>query len=159
MLRNRVRVSRGVRVSPSPNPNPDPNQALRLARLNALAGACTALGLRFAGSCCEPACQLLMAQAKQLHAQRQATGTGAKAAQPTLETCTGTVAIALGMVMAGSGNLDCLRLFRVLRRRVDSEALQCSLVITPPAASTARRPPASTPTRTRARARTHGPRP
>ena len=114
-------MSRGVRVSPNPNPNPDPNQALRLARLNALAGACTALGLRFAGSCCEPACQLLMAQAKQLHAQRQATGTGAKAAQPTLETCTGTVAIALGMVMAGSGNLDCLRLFRVLRRRVDSE--------------------------------------
>ena len=110
-------------------------KALRLARLNALAGACTALGLRFAGSCCEPACQLLMAQAKQLHAQRQATGTGAKAAQPTLETCTGTVAIALGMVMAGSGNLDCLRLFRVLRRRVDSEALQCSLVITPSARS------------------------
>ena len=32
------------------------------------------------------------------------------------------MAIALGMVMAGSGNLDCLRLFRVLRRRVDSEA-------------------------------------
>ena len=32
------------------------------------------------------------------------------------------MAIALGMVMAGSGNLECLRLFRVLRRRVDSEA-------------------------------------
>ena len=31
------------------------------------------------------------------------------------------MAIALGMVMAGSGNLDCLRLLRVLRRRVDSE--------------------------------------
>ena len=96
-------------------------EALRLARLNALAGACAALGLRFAGSCCEPACELLMAQAKQLHAQRQATGAGAKAAQPTLETCVGTTAIALGMVMAGSGNLECLRLFRVLRRRVDSE--------------------------------------
>ena len=63
-------------------------------------------------------------QAKQLHAQRQATGAGAKAGQPTLETCVGTTAIALGMVMAGSGNLECLRLFRVLRRRVDSEVRQ-----------------------------------
>ena len=110
-------------------------EALRLARLNALAGACTSLGLRFAGSCSKPACELLVAQVKQLHAQRQAgaaggaaagaaagSGTAAtKAAQPTIEMCLGATALALAMVMAGSGDLECLRLLRVLRRRVDGD--------------------------------------
>jgi anaphase-promoting complex subunit 1 len=104
---------------------PEDEEAVRLARVNSLAGACVALGLRFAGSCCKPACDLLVAQVKELHALRQACGSSGsssrKAEQPTLEACLGAAAIAMAMVMAGSGNLDCFRLLRVLRRRVDAE--------------------------------------
>ena len=57
---------------------------------------------------------------KHLHALRQAA-TSAKAEQPTLEACLGTAALALSLVMAGSGNLRCLRLLRLLRRRVDAD--------------------------------------
>ena len=39
-------------------------EALRLARVNSIAGACLALGLRFAGSCCAPAMDLLFAQVR-----------------------------------------------------------------------------------------------
>ena len=42
--------------------------------------------------------------------------------RPTLEMCLGVTAIALGMVMAGTGDLDCLRTLRALRWRVDAEA-------------------------------------
>jgi len=41
--------------------------------------------------------------------------------RPILEMCLGTAAVALGMVMAGSGDLDSFRLLRQLRGRVDSE--------------------------------------
>jgi len=54
------------------------------------------------------------AQVKELHALRQACGSSGsssrKAEQPTLEACLGAAAIAMSMVMAGSGNLDCFRL-------------------------------------------------
>ena len=95
-------------------------EALRLARVNSIAGACLALGLRFAGSCSQQACDLLLAQITELHALRQSPAS-AKAELPTLETCLGTAALALSLVMAGSGNLKCLRIFRVLRRRVDAD--------------------------------------
>ena len=109
---------------PAPNASgpavPVDPEALRLARVNSIAGACLALGLRFAGSCCEPACDMLIEQVKELHALRQSPNSP-KAEQPTLETCLGTAALALSLVMAGSGNLKCLRLLRVLRRRVDND--------------------------------------
>ena len=95
-------------------------EALRLARVNSTAGACLALGLRFAGSCCAPAMDLLVAKVQELHALRQSP-TSPKAEQPTLETCLATAALSLSLVMAGSGHLQCLRLLRVLRRRVDGD--------------------------------------
>ena len=55
-----------------------------------------------------------------MHALRNATTTS-RAEQPTLEACVAAAAISLSLVMAGSGNLDCLRLLRVLRRRVDAD--------------------------------------
>ena len=98
-------------------------EAVRLANVNSAAGASVALGLRFAGSCCKPACEMLMEQVRELHSLRQACGgrNSRKAGKPTLEACLAATAIAMSMVMAGSGNLRCLRLLRVLRRRVDPE--------------------------------------
>ena len=41
--------------------------------------------------------------------------------RPTLEMCLATISIALGMVMAGTGDLDSLRLLRQLRLRIDED--------------------------------------
>lgn len=41
--------------------------------------------------------------------------------RPTLEMCLGVVSVALGVVMAGSGDLASLRLLRELRWRIDEE--------------------------------------
>ena len=101
------------------NVSSDP-ESIRLAKANSIAGACLALGLRFAGSCCAPACNLLYEQTRYLHSLRQLAASP-KAEQPTLEACLGTAALALSLVMAGSGNLRCLRLLRLLRRRVDAD--------------------------------------
>jgi anaphase-promoting complex subunit 1 len=38
-----------------------------------------------------------------------------------VELCTTSVALALGCVMAGTGDLDCLRIFRELRWKVDDQ--------------------------------------
>lgn len=106
-------------------------QALRLAKINATGGACLALGLRFAGSGCASACALLTRQLTALHGMRQgAAGAAAaanapvrKAEQPTVDTSLGAAAIALSLVMAGSGDLSSFRLLRVLRRRIDGEGI------------------------------------
>lgn len=99
-------------------------KTLLLARVNSQAGACLAIGLRFAGSCCKPAHELLLAQVKHFHGIRQGVGGrggATKSEQPTIETCLGAAAIALACVMAGSGNLGVLRMLRVLRRRADGD--------------------------------------
>lgn len=100
-------------------------QTVVLARMNSRAGACVALGLRYAGSCSKPAYELLMANVRRFHSLRQSLGTSTpdatKAEQPTIEACLGATAIALSCVMAGSGNLSCLRMLRVLRRRADND--------------------------------------
>ncbi|CAN0438388.1 unnamed protein product, partial [Laminaria digitata] len=41
--------------------------------------------------------------------------------RPVLEMCLSTSVTALGMIMAGTGDLECLRLMRELRSRVEGE--------------------------------------
>lgn len=112
-----------------------------------LAGACLALGLRFAGTGDPGARRLLTVQLRHFQLLRDhgvatasaaaevaaaaddvgevgyispwiGTPEAAKACAPapsTIETCTGAVAIALSLVMAGSGDVRTLRIFRELR--------------------------------------------
>lgn len=102
-------------------------QTLTLARANSRAGACLALGLRFAGSASAPTTELLLAQVRHFAAARTALAAAAAAASapatkaelPTAEACLGTAAVAVACVMAGTGDLRVLRLLRVLRRRAD----------------------------------------
>eukprot|EP00930_Biecheleria_cincta_P046160 TRINITY_DN31841_c0_g1_i1.p1 TRINITY_DN31841_c0_g1~~TRINITY_DN31841_c0_g1_i1.p1 ORF type:complete len:1337 (-),score=254.77 TRINITY_DN31841_c0_g1_i1:28-4038(-) len=91
------------------------------------AGACLAMGLRFAGTSNESAKQTLISR---LHlfrdARRSDAHPGYMASQPkpdmdldrnTLEMCQSVVALALGMVMAGTGDLAALRILRSLRKK------------------------------------------
>lgn len=41
--------------------------------------------------------------------------------RPILEMCLSTSVTALGMIMAGTGDLECLRIMRELRGRVEGE--------------------------------------
>jgi anaphase-promoting complex subunit 1 len=113
-------------------------QSVRQGHAFILAGACFALGLRYAST--EDKVAAASITKVLLHFQRlretypggggggggrEGGRDGVAMAQrperPILEMCLGTAAVALGMVMAGSGDLDSFRLLRQLRGRVDSE--------------------------------------
>eukprot|EP00438_Fugacium_kawagutii_P016925 Skav236415 [mRNA] locus=scaffold4540:48230:59570:- [translate_table: standard] len=84
-------------------------------KANLVAGACLALGLRFAGTSNEAARDLLITRLLSFRdAPRSDAHVALMASKPapddvdaiTLETCQSTVALALGMVMAGTGALS-----------------------------------------------------
>jgi anaphase-promoting complex subunit 1 len=103
-------------IKPSPNSDID-YEAMNQAYCNIVTGACFALGLKYAGSADEDAFQTL------LHFCHMFTNLTIKsiaelAGKPTVETCLNVLILSTAMVMAGTGNLDVMRLVRLLRRRV-----------------------------------------
>jgi len=103
------------------------HEALRQAHAYILAGGCFAIGLRYAGTSNASAHQLLLKYVKYFAAGCSTEPNGPKEwtqrDRPALETCLNTAALALGMVMAGTGDLEALKLLRAQRRRVDAEIM------------------------------------
>ncbi|CAH0400129.1 unnamed protein product [Chilo suppressalis] len=94
-------------------------EAMNQAYCNIIAGACFSVGLRFAGSGDEDAKDAV------LHYARLFLALGGKsvaelAGRSTLEACLCVCLLSAGMIMAGRGDLDVLRLCRRLRARVPS---------------------------------------
>jgi hypothetical protein len=94
------------------------------AHVAAVAGACTAIGMRYAGSSSAAAEQLLRHYVLQLLAAKRRMGVGVEAGvaggrgrldKGFLETAVCNVVVALSCVMAGSGHLPTLRLLQLLR--------------------------------------------
>jgi len=108
-------------------------QSVRQSHAFILAGACFALGLRFASTEDKSAAASIKAVLHHFRRLRETYPGGgrdggsdavAMAQRPErsiLEMCLGTAGVSLGLVMAGSGDLDSFRFLRQLRRRVDSE--------------------------------------
>jgi len=100
-------------------------------KVSLLAGACLAIGLRFAGTADPSAKRLLIEKLLYFRDTRRSTAHPAFMAslptpdmdldRSTLETCQSVTAVALGMVMAGTGDLASLRILRSLRKRADLE--------------------------------------
>ena len=90
-------------------------ETLRQAYVNITAGACFAIGLRYAGSANEDAFNCLMHYAKLF------LKGGAEIPRATLETSLNLVVLCIGMVFAGTGDLNALRFFRQLNARVGPE--------------------------------------
>ncbi|CAK1583078.1 unnamed protein product [Parnassius mnemosyne] len=91
-------------------------EAMNQAYCNIVAGACFALGLRFAGSGDEEARDaVLQTCARLLGARGRRLADLAGAA--TLETCLCVCLLAAGMIMSGRGDVAVLRLCRRLRAR------------------------------------------
>ncbi|XP_007551191.1 anaphase-promoting complex subunit 1 isoform X2 [Poecilia formosa] len=87
------------------------------------AGACMALGLRFAGSANSDAFDCLYDFAKTFMKMMSFAGTAAVGAMGyyNLQTCLSMILLAMSMVMAGTGNLKVLQLCRFFHKRTGGE--------------------------------------
>ncbi|XP_068728740.1 anaphase-promoting complex subunit 1-like [Montipora capricornis] len=91
-------------------------ETLSQAKVNIIAGCCMAMGLRFAGSANHQAFNCLMYYTKYCQDLLKSTAVE-QPGKPTVEACLDTILLSLAMVMAGTGNLDVLRIARHLRKR------------------------------------------
>lgn len=99
-------------------------QAVRQIYTFVVAGACFALGLRYAGTDDKRAAAAIFERVVELQTLRDSSDSVSVAMRPEpqiLETCLGCCAISLALVQAGSGNLETLKLFKVLRWRCDEQ--------------------------------------
>ncbi|CAB9503971.1 promoting complex subunit 1 [Seminavis robusta] len=99
-------------------------QVVRQIYVHVLAGACFALGLRFAGTGNKMAADAIFERVLELQTLRDVNDSVSQALRPEpqiLETCLGCCAIALAMVNAGTGDLETLKLLKILRWRCDEE--------------------------------------
>lgn len=101
-------------------------KAALLAYLCTVAGYCFGIGMVYAGTGDMRANSALLSKLKLLQGFRdnkpsipQAQAYLDKSLRPLIDMCVSVTANALGCVMAGTGNIDCLRTFRELRFRVD----------------------------------------
>lgn len=88
-----------------------------LARAFAIAGACTAIALRFAGSMNKEALKTLVGLCVRFEAILERQEEDNEEAEWVYATCLNTIALAISVVAAGSGDLDMLRLLRRVRKR------------------------------------------
>jgi anaphase-promoting complex subunit 1 len=100
-------------------------RAIRQIHAHLVAGACFGMGLRFAGTFDREAKEALSRRVSDLHELRRGTdpvSIASRPDEPILETCLCTAAMALALVMAGSGDLDTLRLLKMIRWRCTEES-------------------------------------
>ncbi|KAL7307917.1 hypothetical protein TKK_0000010 [Trichogramma kaykai] len=92
-------------------------ETINQAYCNIIAGACMAMGLKYAGTENQHAFNTLFHFLKSF--MNLTTKSVAElAGKATIETCTCVVLLAVSIVMAGTGNLEILRVCRYLRTRV-----------------------------------------
>ncbi|XP_063774168.1 anaphase-promoting complex subunit 1 isoform X1 [Pseudophryne corroboree] len=94
-------------------------ETLAQAHVYIIAGACLALGFRFAGSANLAAFNCLCKFAKDFECLSGQAGT--TTGHYNLETCLSVVLLSLSMVMAGSGNLRVLQLCRFMHKKTGGE--------------------------------------
>ncbi|XP_029649484.1 anaphase-promoting complex subunit 1-like [Octopus sinensis] len=93
-------------------------ETMSQAYCNIVGGACMAMGLKFAGTANAVAYQTLLDCMKRCMYLLPVPPFCEQAGKSTVENCTVVVLLSLAMVMAGTGDLDVLRIARALRKRV-----------------------------------------
>ena len=99
-------------------------QAIRQAHVHVVAGACLGMGLRFAGSGNEAAAAAIMERVEHFIRLRDESDPVSVALRPErsiLEMCLSCATVSLAMVMAGTGDVEVLKLLRALRWRCDED--------------------------------------
>ncbi|XP_076035625.1 anaphase promoting complex subunit 1 isoform X2 [Oratosquilla oratoria] len=92
-------------------------ESMHQAYCNILAGACMVLGLKFAGSANSEAFRVLYKYTR-MFTNFTKRSVAELAGKSTIETCLNVILLSLSMVMAGTGDLEVLRIIRYLRSRV-----------------------------------------
>jgi Anaphase-promoting complex sub unit 1 C-terminal domain/APC1 beta sandwich domain/Anaphase-promoting complex subunit 1 middle domain len=98
--------------------------AIRQAYCFIVAGASMSVALRFAGSQFPAAREAVMTTLHMFRKMRSDFSSFSRLYQQTIETCLSVSALAVGIVMAGSGHLDTFRVLRSMRFRVD-KSVKC----------------------------------
>ena len=100
-------------------------RSIRQIYVHVIAGACFGMGLRYAGTGDERAKAAIMERVLELQTLMECKDLISAASRPDLsilETCLGCTAISLAMVLAGTGDLDALKLFKILRWRCEEDS-------------------------------------
>lgn len=96
-------------------------EAAQQCTWSAVAGCCFVVGLKYAGTSSSEAARLLTSHLDSFISRRQGAGNLSRSEKRTLETCLGCCAVALGMVMAGSGHVQTMSRFRSLLKSSTGE--------------------------------------
>ena len=99
-------------------------QAVRQAHAHIVAGACFGMGLRFAGTGDSDAASAIFEHVTlfmRLRDESDPVSIAQRPEHPILDMCLGCSALALAMVMAGTGDLETFRLLRALRWKCDED--------------------------------------
>eukprot|EP00520_Triparma_pacifica_P000379 CAMPEP_0118642732 /NCGR_PEP_ID=MMETSP0785-20121206/5991_1 /TAXON_ID=91992 /ORGANISM="Bolidomonas pacifica, Strain CCMP 1866" /LENGTH=1040 /DNA_ID=CAMNT_0006534301 /DNA_START=27 /DNA_END=3146 /DNA_ORIENTATION=- len=97
-------------------------QTVKQAYVHIVAGACFALGLRFAGTGNLEAKKVIMKELlmlKKLREDNDRQTMARKPAKAMIDMSVGTAAVSLSMVMAGTGDLDTVKVVRQLRLKCE----------------------------------------
>jgi len=101
---------------------PFDRQAIRQSYVYIISGICFSLGLRYAGTGDAGAFQIIYNRAIELQKLRDDNDPVSlvlRPERPVIEMCLGSIAISLGMVMSGTGDLKTFGLFKALRWKCD----------------------------------------
>eukprot|EP00546_Thalassionema_frauenfeldii_P016295 CAMPEP_0178895458 /NCGR_PEP_ID=MMETSP0786-20121207/600_1 /TAXON_ID=186022 /ORGANISM="Thalassionema frauenfeldii, Strain CCMP 1798" /LENGTH=442 /DNA_ID=CAMNT_0020565695 /DNA_START=188 /DNA_END=1516 /DNA_ORIENTATION=+ len=99
-------------------------QSIRQIHAYILSGSCFSIGLRFAGTSNAAAADCISKVLHLMKAFRDSNDPVSAALRPEqsiVGMCIGICAVSLALVMAGTGDLDTLRLFKIIRWRSDEE--------------------------------------
>ncbi|KAK4336750.1 hypothetical protein RND71_043765 [Anisodus tanguticus] len=93
-------------------------ETMSQAYCNILAGACMALGLKYAGSANEEAFRSIMFYTK-MFIKLSSKPIVEQAGRSTVESCINVLVLSLATIMAGTGNIEVMRICRYLRSRTN----------------------------------------
>ncbi|KAI1295436.1 Anaphase-promoting complex subunit 1 [Halotydeus destructor] len=92
-------------------------ETMSQAYCNIVAGACMTLGLKFAGTANKDAFKVVMSYTRMFLALPNKPQQADQAGRSTIESCLNVLVISLALIMAGTGNVEVMKICRYLRSR------------------------------------------
>ena len=92
-------------------------ETMSQAYCNIVAGACMALGLKHAGTADEHAFKVVMGYTRMFLALPNRPQQADQAGRSTIESCLNVLIVSLSLIMAGTGNVEVMKICRYLRSR------------------------------------------
>jgi len=94
-------------------------ETMSQAYCNIVAGACFALALKYAGSANQDAFKTTMSYTQKFISLTTKAHLAEQAGRSTIESCLNVLLVSLAIIMAGTGNIEVMRICRYLRSRLN----------------------------------------